>query len=88
MNAANYIVGVLIMNSSPTDVYVDADQRLLDTVDVFNLPLNGVRFPAGMPAPIVIPFFTGILYGRSQADTFIDVIPFALAPIGVMPICR
>ena len=87
VNANGFVVGVLMMNSSPTDVWVNADQRLLDTVDNFNLPQDGVRFPTGMPQPVIIPFFTGILYARAQTDTFIDVIPFALSPIGVQPIC-
>ena len=87
VNAGNSVVGIIIMNSSPTDVFVDTDQRLLDTVDSFNLPQNGVRFPTGMPAPVAIPFFTGILYARAQTDTVLDLIPFAISPIGVNPIC-
>ena len=60
--------GFSIQNPGPSDVYYSDDQRLLDSVDLANLPTVGHLLASATPplAPVVYPFFIGKIFVRAQ----------------------
>jgi hypothetical protein len=58
--------GVIIANSGATDFFIEILQNNLDgNVDsVSGLPSHGIKI-AQNSAPIVIPFFVGVIYARA-----------------------